>query len=1533
MPSKPAPIKKSPAKKAVEKAPEPAPEPEPAPAPVEAPAAPPAPAEDTPAEGSAPAAAPAAEDGAATPTADATTDAAPAEAAVVEEPPKAPTPPPAVPASPPVDVSVDDVNDSSLSIKWKNPETTGDSGLDGYTVEYCKDGTTDWVVANEQLTLANRFCIKNLTAGDLLHVRVVAVNPGGRSEPGALAQPVLIREIVDRPRIRLPRYLKSRYVRKAGEQINLVIPFVGKPKPVVSWLKDGQPVDTKRVNIRNTDRDSILFIRSSQREDSGVYEITLKVDSFEDKATITLQIVELPGPPASIKLVDSWGFNAALEWTPPKDNGNAEITGYTVQKADKKTGEWFTVLEHYHRVTATISDLIMGNSYSFRVFSENLVGRSEASAVTKNVAKVQKTGINYKPPEYQEHVFTEAPKFTTPLIDHATTVGYTTKLLCAVRGCPKPKIEWMKNQMIIGDDPKFRQISNQGICSLEIRKPSSFDGGVYTCRAKNEQGEAVVSCKLEVKLPPVPVVQLMSAEWDVFLTENVKLSCSIEGSSDWTFKWLKGEQELQEDSGSSFPGNGSVLTITGVAETQSGAYTCKGVDKTKGVSTKISNPFNIKVNDLPKATLKPLTPWLDVFENEAVNLSCDVSKSGWVVAWYRDKQKLDVNGEHLDITSASQSHQGEYSCKAVLMSRGISSHLSNTATVKVHASKPKPKLSRVSNFNQMYPGESITFTCVVDVSSGWEYVWYHSKKEISVPSSNTFTIPSLSLSNSGDYHCKAKRGQTPFYTEDSDVLSLQVSDPPTPILTQLTHWSDVFENEEVKFRCEVSSPDWTFTWFRDKVKLDDEGSVFSIASVSQSHQGEYSCKANLASRRVSSDFSKTATVKVYASKPKPKLSRDSNLNQMYPGESITFTCVVDVSSGWEYVWYHSKKEISAPSSNTFTIPSLSLSNSGDYHCKAKRGQTPFYTEDSDVLSLQVSDPPTPILTQLTHWSDVFENEEVKFRCEVSSPDWTFTWFRDKVKLDDEGSVFSIASVSQSHQGEYSCKANLASRRVSSDFSKTATVKVYEKLPTPTLKKNPDFNIMYIGEEVTFSCNVDVSSGWEYHWYKDENNLGKSGDALSIKLNPSDRGSYFCKASRGNTSTGHSEKKRQAVEDIPVPSLKPVTPWLDVFREETVKLRCEILGSSGWRYTWYRNGEIVLGGNRVAIDAEGITLSINSIFSSLGGNYSCSAILQDRSVRSNFSSSVTLDVYDAAPIITLVQNPDYNLMHTDDSVSFSCEVSKSSGWDYLWYKDGKLLSKPGKSHVYNITSVVKTDTGSYECKVQRGVDAVYYSDKSKDAKIEVQERPQASIILQTDWSEVFSTDSLLLKCEVVDSDAEWNYTWFREGEQVELSSEKSEKFTVTPQNDPAQSQYTCKGIRNERPLYSKSSDSFKTKNLLLKRRILLSISGCLFFGIIAVLLGCIFLRVFRKPAPADENPDEDNLFLTMAQLKDCTDAPNPLAAYITDTDLNTPLKEADDNGTICSETTPLPITSQEDQAVTTGSHGTTENGAGMVSFHT
>ncbi|XP_013887696.1 myosin binding protein Hb isoform X1 [Austrofundulus limnaeus] len=507
MPSKPAPIKKA-AKKEPAKKEEKAPEPAPAPAPEPAPAEPaPAEAEAPPAEEAAApeaAAAPATEEAAPAADSEAPADGEAAPAPPPEEPKPPTPPPPKEPTSAPVDLFVEDKNDNSVTIIWSEPANVGASGLDGYTIEVCKDGTDDWKAVNESLQKSSRFVIKNLTTGDHLNIRVVAVNEGGRSPPVTLPEPVLVKEVADRPKIRLPRFLRQRYVAHVGDKINLTIPFSGKPKPVVTWTKGGQPLDPKRVNIRSTERDSIVFIRAAERDDSGVYDMSVKVEGFEDKASLTLQIVELPGPPSSLKIVDTWGFNVALEWTPPNDNGNTEITGYTVQKADKKTGDWFTVLEHYHRLNATISDLIMGNTYKFRVFSENKCGLSESATVAKGEAKILKTGIEYKPPEYKERDFSEAPKFTTNLSDRTTTVGYSTKLLCSVRGFPKPKVQWMKNQMIIGDDPKFRQICVQGICSLEIRKPGNFDGGVYSCRAMNDLGEATISCKLEVKQPVVP---------------------------------------------------------------------------------------------------------------------------------------------------------------------------------------------------------------------------------------------------------------------------------------------------------------------------------------------------------------------------------------------------------------------------------------------------------------------------------------------------------------------------------------------------------------------------------------------------------------------------------------------------------------------------------------------------------------------------------------------------------------------------------------------------------------------------------------------------------------------------------------------------------------------------------------------------------------------------------------------------------------------------------------------------------------------
>ncbi|EDL01963.1 myosin-binding protein H-like [Mus musculus] len=311
----------------------------------------------------------------------------------------------------------------------------------------------------------------------------------------------LLPSIEEHPKIWLPRALKQTYIRKAGETVNLLIPIQGKPKPQTTWTHNGCALDSSRVSVRNGEHDSILFIREAQRTDSGCYQLCVQLGGLQATATINILVIEKPGPPQSIKLVDVWGANATLEWTPPQDTGNTALLGYTVQKADKKSGLWFTVLERYHRTSCVVSNLIVGNSYAFRVFAENQCGLSDTAPVTADLAHIQKAATVYKAKGFAQRDLSEAPKFTQPLADCTTVTGYDTQLFCCVRASPRPKIIWLKNKMDLQGNPKYRALSQLGICSLEIRKPSPFDGGIYTCKAINALGEASVDCRVDVKAP------------------------------------------------------------------------------------------------------------------------------------------------------------------------------------------------------------------------------------------------------------------------------------------------------------------------------------------------------------------------------------------------------------------------------------------------------------------------------------------------------------------------------------------------------------------------------------------------------------------------------------------------------------------------------------------------------------------------------------------------------------------------------------------------------------------------------------------------------------------------------------------------------------------------------------------------------------------------------------------------------------------------------------------------------------------------
>lgn len=72
-----------------------------------------------------------------------------------------------------------------------------------------------------------------------------------------------------------------------------------------------------------------------------------------------------------------------------------------------------------------------------------------------------------------------------------TVVGETLKLICLARGSPKPKVIWKKSKNLIAKDEM-----------LVIENLTFHHSDLYTCSAKNENGIARRTFKIDVATPP-----------------------------------------------------------------------------------------------------------------------------------------------------------------------------------------------------------------------------------------------------------------------------------------------------------------------------------------------------------------------------------------------------------------------------------------------------------------------------------------------------------------------------------------------------------------------------------------------------------------------------------------------------------------------------------------------------------------------------------------------------------------------------------------------------------------------------------------------------------------------------------------------------------------------------------------------------------------------------------------------------------------------------------------------------------------------
>uniref|UniRef100_A0A9J7YCR4 Ig-like domain-containing protein n=1 Tax=Cyprinus carpio carpio TaxID=630221 RepID=A0A9J7YCR4_CYPCA len=901
----------------------------------------------------------------------------------------------------------------------------------------------------------------------------------------------------------------------------------------------------------------------------------------------------------------------------------------------------------------------------------------------------------------------------------------------------------------------------------------------------------------------------------VFTGDRVTLSCDVGQLTGWTILWRK-------DSNPESTGD-ETKKIESVSVSDGGNYWCRA--QQGNYYSEFSTAVTITVKVRPKPVVD-VDPERRVFRGETVTLTCHIQQTGvWQYSWYKDHKQDYIIGrdQNYKISSVDPSHSGVYSCRGTQTQAPTHTQMSDGDTLTV-SDKPKPALT-VNPQSSVFTGDRVTLSCDVGQLTGWTILWSKDSNPEST-GDETKTLESVSVSDEGEYRCRAQRGN--YYSEFSNTVKIIVKVRPKPVV-DVDPDRRVFRGETVTLTCHIQQTGvWQYSWYKDHKQdyIIGRDQNYKISSVDWSHSGVYSCRGTQTQAPTHTQMSDGDTLTV-SDLPRSSLTVTPD-SPVFTGETVTLKCVIRSHSDWRYEWYKDSVMLQTSdrytvNRDTLTIRGVITSDQGQYWCRGQRDERPNSSQSSSV-SLSVKDLPRSTLT-VTPDSPVFTGERVNLKCVIEShsnwrrrnyqtygwrsdwtyyqtPEWRYEWYKDSVMLQSSDrytvnrNTLTIRGVITSDQGQYWCRGQRDERPSSSQESNQINLIINDLKPKPELTSDPA-GAALTGNTVTLSCHMNPATGWDFYWYKHTLNSETKTQTNSYRVkidSVSDGGQYWCRAGRGKPVyyTQYSDALWVNVTVSPK-AVVTVRPDERVFRGETVALRCDIKwgGDTEWTYRWETEGT-----NYQHNSVSTQELNISSVKDFHSGKYSCRG--QMGTQHSQRSDAVTLNVSAEAQAAVRVSPQPW--LTEGDSVTLICEVTGSStGWTFSWFRDDDRLSDSsrGAGGSYTLSPAALQHTGVYTCRAERGRPAYYTKNSSTQTLWITGQWSQVSLVVSPSRSQHFSSDSLSLSCEDQRNSAGWTVRRYTDRNTEDCSKQTGSTCRIVSLSTSDSGVYWCQSESGEK----------------------------------------------------------------------------------------------------------------------------------------
>ncbi|XP_038150099.1 Fc receptor-like protein 5 [Cyprinodon tularosa] len=319
-------------------------------------------------------------------------------------------------------------------------------------------------------------------------------------------------------------------------------------------------------------------------------------------------------------------------------------------------------------------------------------------------------------------------------------------------------------------------------------------------------------------------------------------------------------------------------------------------------------------------------------------------------------------------------------------------------------------------------------------------------------------------------------------------------------------------------------------------------------------------------------------------------------------------------------------------------------------------------------------------------------------------------------------------------------------------------------------------IIPLGGSVTLTCSVSSSTGWKFDWFRQKS---ESSGAQLIRNNEQMESSA---SQREVYTAAEEEEKENEVALFPViPTVILQPNWPQIFRGETVTLRCEIHGGGGaqWTYEWRPTSR------------NSPTSSEYRITAADRGEYRCRGRTDVFTITE--WGVLRLDVSDFHPASSLLVTPDKVQHFISQSVTLSCSGNNTE-WRLRRFTETGGLSDIHCSNWGTMTGsscTINTDwshSGVYWCESGSG-------DFSNAVNITVQDENNG-IILLSPVHPVTEGDPVTLSCRDKEQKLLSNVFFYHNNKLIHNDSREELKISAVLKSD--EGFYKCEHLGKESP---------------------------------------------------------------------------------------------------------------------------------------